>query len=182
MGLVTNRPAPLHPEILGRVVPHMARVLQLGRAVGLEFGAPTPPARRVWKGPPCLLLRSRPPPEVPPRTCSTDAPVPHRPQPASELTLGHNQGLSLPLCPAPGGRAGRAGCRRPDSPRSPGRPPAPDAPCPAVTPTGNGDFNAAAGSPQQGLAPPRHCDPPADCPPASAVFLHPDPPLHVSLS
>ena len=43
MGLVADRPAPLHPEILGRLVPQMARVLLLGWAVRREHGAPTPP-------------------------------------------------------------------------------------------------------------------------------------------
>lgn len=96
MGLVTNRPAPLHPKILDRVLPQISPVLQLGQAVWQEHGLPAawaptctpcgdvPPAWRGWSWPGDLA----PPPEMPPRKCPHHCHAPRHLQPVAGLTGG----------------------------------------------------------------------------------------------
>lgn len=190
MGLVANSSALLCPEIPSRLVSQMTLVLQFRR----EQGAPTPRCisthlHPMW-GKPTLPG----PPEVPPRNRPHRSPLSPPPPARGQAHWGtqpsRKPGVRVScvcVCvpgPAPPPCPGGARCRGPDPLSSPGHPPALDAPCPAVTPTGKGDFNAAAGSPPPGPAPPRHYDPPADCVPLlliSAVFPLPPPPPRAPL-
>lgn len=143
-----------------------------------------PPAPHVGQAHPTWPTRGATSESSPPQPPfpTTPSPWPSSLGDTTKPQAGRPCAVCVCVCvpgPAPPPCPGGARCRGPDPLSSPGHPPALDAPCPAVTPTGKGDFNAAAGSPPPGPAPPRHYDPPADCVPLlliSAVFPLPPPP------